>query len=358
MSTFRCSVAAAILAFSSSPALPAQQPSQANALALLGPPPGQRPVVVRAGFHLQDINAIDDGAETFDFTGVLTLTWRDPRQAFDPVEAQTEERIFQGEFQFNELSPAWYPQVVLVNESGTFEKHGTLLRVQPDGTSTLIETVNAVAKTDLDMRRYPFDEHQMEAVFEVLGFDEDEVVLEASEAAGATASRDVTVPQWRFVGVSTRSSERAAPYASQKRSSSTFVVSVDVRRRSFFVVRLVFIPLVLIVMLSWSVFWMDRSSLGDRIGVSFIGILTAVAYQNVVGDIMPPIAYMTFTHGVINFSLLTMCASVVINLVVGELDKRGRGQIGDLVDRRCRRIFPAVYFGLLLLTATIAFLFL
>jgi hypothetical protein len=112
---------------------------------LLGPPKDDGPVVVRASFQVRDINDIDDEAETFEFGGVLKLTWHDERQAFDPAEAGVAEKIYQGAYQFNELSPAWYPQVVLVNESGLFEKHGVILRVQPDGTLTLVETVNAAA---------------------------------------------------------------------------------------------------------------------------------------------------------------------------------------------------------------------
>ena len=112
---------------------------------LLGPPKDDGPVVVRASFQVRDINDIDDEAETFEFGGVLKLTWHDERQAFDPAEAGVAEKIYQGAYQFNELSPAWFPQVVLVNESGLFEKHGVILRVQPDGTLTLVETVNAAA---------------------------------------------------------------------------------------------------------------------------------------------------------------------------------------------------------------------
>ena len=112
---------------------------------LLGPPKGDGPVVVRASFQVRDINDLDDEAETFEFGGVLKLTWHDERQAFDPAEAGVAEKIYKGAYQFNELSPAWYPQVVLVNESGLFEKHGVILLVQPDGTLTFVETVNAAA---------------------------------------------------------------------------------------------------------------------------------------------------------------------------------------------------------------------
>ena len=114
-------------------------------------------------------------------------------------------------------------------------------------------------------------------------------------------------------------------------------------------VRLVIVPLVVIVMLSWSVFWMEQSSLGDRISVSFIGILTVVAYQIVLSEILPRISYLTLMNGFLNMSFFVVCASVVISLRVGVLDRQGRNAAGDRIDQRCRWIFPAVYFGLLLL---------
>jgi hypothetical protein len=97
------------------------------------------------------------------------------------------------------------------------------------------------------------------------------------------------------------------------------------------------------MMLSWSVFWMDRSSLGDRMAVSFVGILTAVAYQTMVSSIMTQISYMTIIHGFLYFSFILMCATVVVNLVVGTCDRAGDFARGDLIDRRCRWIFPITY---------------
>lgn len=115
---------------------------------LLSPPQQTAPVVVWAHFKLHDVNEINDEAETFEFTGILTLKWRDPRLAFDPNLVGAREKIFQGNYQFNELSPGWYPQEVLINESGMYQKSGVILRIQPDGTSTLIQTINAVANDE------------------------------------------------------------------------------------------------------------------------------------------------------------------------------------------------------------------
>jgi hypothetical protein len=336
---------------------PATPPSTAGEPFLTGPPQQAGPVVVQASFHLRDINDINDEAETFEFAGVLTLTWHDERQAFDPSEVGVDEKVYLGAFQFNEVFTGWFPQVILVNESGLYEKHGVVLRVQPDGTLTLIETLDAAAEAELSLRRYPFDAQRLDAIFEVLGFDRSEVVLQPESEAQSLADESIRVPQWVLEGIHTSAQDRHASYAGSAGVASAFIVSMDVRRESFFMVRLVLFPLMLIVMLSWSVFWMERSSLGDRISISFIGILTAVAYQIVVSEILPHISYVTLMNGVLNLSFFIMCATVVINLVVGALDRQGKVEAGDLVDRRCRWIFPLTYFGLTGLMFGVAFVF-
>jgi hypothetical protein len=313
-------------------------------------------VVVRAAFDLRDLNEIDDETETFEFKGVLTVEWRDERQAFDPATEGVEEKLYQGAFQFNEVFDGWFPQVVLVNESGLYEKHGVLLRVRPDGSLRLVETLNAAAKTELDLVAYPFDGQRLEAIFEVLGFDDSEVVLEAVPADDPSAPHvvpDVRLPQWSLTRVDSATRLRHASHAGTLGVASTFVVGVDVERKSLFMIRLVIVPLGLIVILSWSVFWMDQSSVGDRISVSFIGILTVVAYQIVLSEILPRISYLTLMNGFLNMSFFVVCASVLVSLRVSVLDRQGKTAIGDRIDRRCRWLFPLLYVGLLLIVVAV-----
>jgi len=324
-------------------------------------PQGEAPIIVTASFALHDINNIDDEAETFEFTGVLKLSWHDPRQAFDPAAEGIGEKMYQGHFQFNEIFTGWFPQVVLVNESGLYEKQGALLRVRPDGSMTLFETINAVAKVDLDLRRYPLDSQRLEAVFEVLGFDSNEVVLQVGSGSdNGVLNLDplFRMPQWYLTGINSSIGSRNTSLIGNGAATSTFVVSMDMQRRSFFIFRLVLLPMMIIVMLSWVVFWMDKSSLGDRLSISFIGILTVVSYQILLGETLPRIAYFTLTNGFMNASFLIMCISVVVNLRVGNLDRRGLIAEGDRLDRLCRWIFPLAYFGVLLVFLWMSFFFL
>jgi hypothetical protein len=87
--------------------------------------------------------------------------------------------------------------------------------------------------------------------------------------------------------------------------------------------------------------------------VSFVGLLTAVAYQIILGDILPHIAYLTPVNVFVNLSFMVMCASIVINLIVGEFNRSGRGDKADAIDNRCKILFPVVYLSLIAIVSVI-----
>ena len=309
----------------------------------LGLPESDGPVMVRTSFEFQEVSEIDDLAETIQFVGILRLVWKDERQAFDPDRTGLKELVFQGSYQFNELSPAWYPEVVLANASGLYEQHGVVLRIKPDGTSILTSVINGVAEVDLDMRRYPFDRQKLQLIFEPVGFRAEEVALTVDTDAIPETWKNITLSQWQLNGVENFTGDEQGANYDGSEVHSTLVVELEVVREWEFVGRLVMVPLFLIVALSWAVFWMERSSLGDRISVSFIGILTAVAYQNVVSDLIPHLSYYTFINGFAMISFYFMFATVLVNLIVGALDMKGQSERGDTLDLRCRWIFPTAY---------------
>ncbi len=322
-------------------AKPAQLPDDHHADLSI---PGQHPIEVAASFYLQDINEVNEESETFQFTGVLKLEWQDPRQQFDPDKIGVNEKLYQGNFQFDELASMWFPQVILANASEPFLRSAVVLRISPDGTCRLLQWISATAESQLELRSSPFDTQHLRAVFEVFGFDANRVQL----VAGPKPKREhaIRVPQWlvRDIKYSARTIDSLFPANGE--DSSSLIVEIDLQRRWFFLARVVLMPLAIIVVLSWSVFWMDRSSLGDRMSVSFVGILTAVSYQLLLGDYAPRIASVTFMHAFINISFWLTCATVLINLWVSGVDRKGNEQLGDTIDRRCRLVFPLVYLSL------------
>ena len=214
-------------------AQPSAEPPQgpATASTLLSLPPGKGPLEVRTSFELLSISRIEDEAERITFSGVLTLEWQDPRQAFDPVAEGASERVFSGAYQFNEISPSWYPQVTLANASGQFDSKAVILRVKPDGSSVLRQELEAVAKVSFDMRRFPFDRQQARAVFVLFGFDAGEVVLKTEPYSAVVDGAWSDVPQWTLgkVAASTRTMDIAHSQGSAppRRSSCRWTSTVS-----------------------------------------------------------------------------------------------------------------------------------
>ena len=117
--------------------------------------------------------------------------------------------------------------------AGSYESRGVVLRVQPDGSQTLSEKISAVAKTELNLRRFPFDRQSLKAVFEVLGFDDSEVVLQV-ESESSSVSSAISLPQWIITGIGISIRDRPASYAGRRGVASAFVTSIEVQRESFY----------------------------------------------------------------------------------------------------------------------------
>ena len=114
------------------------------------------------------------------------------------------------------------------------------------------------------------------------------------------------------------------------------------------------LPLLILVSLTWSVFWMDEESISNRINISLVGILSVVAYYFVIQDSVPRISYLSMMDAFMIGTFLLLAASVVISIVVDKLNRAGRTPTGDRVDRVCRWAFPTAY---VVLTTLIVILF-
>jgi len=319
---------------------------------LAGPPVSDGPVKVSLGFFLNDVNAIDERREVFEFEALLSLGWRDPRQAFDPEKLGLRERTFQGDYQFSEVFDGWWPQLILANESGGFDTQHVLLRIAPDGSMTLLLDIHAQAEMPMELRRFPFDRQDFVASFEVLGRGRDQVVLVPDPRTTGVGAEGVSIPQWQLRGLGIAAREYDPVYeAGNDGAVSQVAVTLDLARRPEHMLQVVVVPLTILVILTFSIFWMDRESLGDRMDISFIGILSVVAYQLVVNDAMPAIPYFTLMNGFLLSTYLVLAAGVVLNIVVSKLDQSGRRELGDRLDRTCRWAVPAGFLGINLLSA-------
>lgn len=317
------------------------------------PNPPSRPTEVECAILIVDVVDIDDLNESFQAEIAILASWKDPRLAFDAQAEGTDVKLFQGSFQFNEVFRGWWPQLAILNEVGREEPKAVMLAVQPDGTVRYREQRNAVLETPMELHDFPFDTQRLKASMIPFGNTADEVVLVVDERfAKATddyvrREKDVNVAGWDLQRLETEADQTVMVAADGQRRFSRLVTSIQLQRRSWqFIWEIVF-PLVVLVSVVWSIFWVEIDSLADRLNISFIGVLTIVAYQFVLVENMPKMSYLTFLDSVLICSFLMITLTVPQSLLIHSLVRKGKQRVARTIDRTSRWAFPLVYFLLL-----------
>lgn len=317
----------------------------------------EAPLEVRFSFSLVNITAVNEREETIDFDAVIHMSWMDPRLAYDPAEygmaadefvpgdySKAPRRIYLTDFAVQELFPGWWPGVVIPNGIGDRSATNVAIGVWPDGRVGYAETFYATVETPMDLRKFPFDEQALEIFFHPFVYERDELVLVPHEGLARTWAQNTGIAEWTRQGVSmTERPVEIRHYDGSASTVSELVATVRLAREPMHVLVSIVLPLVMLVLLTFSVFWMDQEGLSDRINIQFIGILSVVAYHFVVSGSAPEIAYLTLMDAFILTSFFLPAAAVVVSLVVDRLNRRGRVALGDKLDHICRWAFPIGY---------------
>jgi hypothetical protein len=313
------------------------------------PNPPARPTRVRCGLMILDVVGVNDVDETFEAEIALVASWDDPRLAFDPETEGTDQKIYQGDFQFAEIFTGWWPQLLIINQVGRGDTNAIKIEVNPDGRVTYLEQRNVLLETPMSLYDYPFDTQRLRALMVPFGNTSDEVVLEVdqrySQATNDYVRREqgVNVAGWNLQCLDMAADETELNLGGSSSTFSRIVTTITLKRRSGQILWDILFPLLVLVSMVWSIFWLDCDSLSDRLNISFIGVLTIVAYQFVVIDHMPRMSYLTFTDTLLLGSFLITTATILQSLFLGSLIRHGRRELAERIDRHCRWIFPLCY---------------
>jgi hypothetical protein len=313
------------------------------------PNPPSSPTEVKLGIFLADIIDMDEVEEAFQAEIIVIAEWQDPRLAFDAESEGSDYKLFQGEYQFNEIFAGWWPQLLIVNEIGSGDINALRVTVHSDGTVRYKDQRDVTLETPMALQSFPFDVQTLQADIISFGDYRDQVELVVDQSVlGATeeyaeANRKVNIAQWDLLNLDLQEGISDYRYYGAAKEFSQITMTVTLERKSSNMIWKVIFPLMLLVSLMWAVFWMDIENLADRLNVAFIGILTIVAYQFLIDGNMPRISYFTLTDAVLLFSFMLMCLSIYESLLVNTLWKRGRRAMAERIDKAAHWAFPVVY---------------
>jgi len=228
------------------------------------PPNPNGPTLVGIGIFANQLRSLDAVRDQYTFRGHLKATWCDPRLAFDPNEAGSDERVFFDADAKRQRDVIWLPGGFPANRSGSFETTERVVRIFPDGTVYNDLNLSIQLHAAFDLRRFPFDSQQLELIIDSFRWSADEMVF-VPDPTTAGFAPDFSIQEWEIEGVNGHA-EEFVPLRSAV-PNSRFIYEIRVSRRAGFYLWKVMLPILIIVALSWSVFWISHCPRQDDAGI-------------------------------------------------------------------------------------------
>lgn len=287
---------------------------------------------VTVGVYLIDLQSIDDSAQFFQADILLSVTWQDPRLVSGAgVESLAGCRPG--------LDEVWNPRLILVNERDVRRLFDDGVSIAPDGTVGYVQRLQGEFTLALELRDFPFD--RQEVLFEIVsrGYAPEEVEL-LSHVIGGEFGR-LTITDWDvgegYAVVEPRYIEPRDRYI----AGISFRLPTQ-RRLGFYLLK-TFLPLTLIVWMSWAVFWIQPGLLPPQIGVATSSVLTLIAFQFSLGYMLPRLSYLTRADRFLIGSTLLVFFAFGEAIWTSYLATHGREAQAVRIDRASRILSPACF---------------
>lgn len=297
------------------------------------------PTLVDVFLFVLAINEIDTLSNSFRFEGFGGLIWCDPRHAFDPEEEGTERRMIPNAQAVRYLENVWWPGVFLPTHLGRPEISSERLLLYADGTVMWSGKFNLRLAANYDFTDFPLDTQTLRIPIQGFEDDSNAILLQVAEER-VGVDRGFDIPEWTVLAMRT---DVGAVSGSRGGDYSEFTLEIDVRRKSGYYVWKIIVPLLMIFTVAWAGFWM-RDAQGQRQRMAATGVLSLVAFQFVAAAVVPRVPYLTLLDALMLWSFLVVASSMAGHVWA---DRRYRKdhQLGTLVDRRLRLVYPLLYVG-------------
>jgi hypothetical protein len=297
------------------------------------PPSPGTPTEVKLGFYVLNLGKIDQINETMDLVGLVTTSWTDPRLAFDA--SAFGERV---------ARPApdqiWMPELTIINAVNLQRRTPIQLSVRPDGKVKSIELMAMTVSTDYALIRFPFDRQTALVIWEALSSEVQPIHLVDDPAAdGVSRESYVTLSEWDIEDVHGAVTLRQSGHDDLSFPRHTFKMMIK-RNYGFYLFK-VFFPLLLITIISWTVFWINpNTAFVPQMTVGMFSILTAITFNLTITSSLPRVPYATLLDGYIATCYMFFFAMILSVVYVHVMINRQQAERAMGLIRRLRWIFP------------------
>ncbi len=301
-------------------------PSLVFAIDTSRPEPNIFPTDVLIKLYIIDINEIDAAKQLFTANIAFEAQWKDQRL------------VSNNKITTYNLADVWNPNLQFVNRQKVFKTYPDIVNVDQEGTAVYVQRFIGTFFQPLNLQKFPFDKQKIEFQIITDGYSPNEVNF----VKGSTGiSSNLSIPNWDIKGLNLKKLQYQFLPDSPAREGVLLTITAE-RHPQFYIYRFM-VPLLLIIFMSWIVFWIDPTDYTTQLSISITSMLTLIAYQFLALSSLPEVPYLTRMDILMLLSIVLVFASLIEATITAILAKRGEVLLAKSIDNYCRYTFPAIF---------------
>lgn len=288
------------------------------------------PTEVRVRMLITDVDAINSAEQSFTVNLWVEGRWNDSRLEHTGKGKMTRE-----------LHDVWNPRLQFVNQQKIWPTLPELVEVYPNGEVVYLQRIWGPFSQPLNLHDFPFDDHEFSIILVAAAYSPDEVRIIANPVLPSALGSEFSVADWDITGWKAE----GGVYKPLEEGSGApaFILTFQADRNVGYFILKVILPLLFIVCMSWTVFWIDPMESGTQISIAITSMLTLIAYRFMVGSLLPNVSYLTRIDIFVLGSTALVFATLVEVVVTSRLAHREKLALARLIDLLSRFIFAAAY---------------
>ncbi|KAM4555284.1 glycine receptor subunit alphaZ1 isoform 2-T2 [Odontesthes bonariensis] len=245
------------------------------------------PVNVTCNIFINSFGSIAETTMDYRVNIFLRQQWNDPRLAYSEYPDDSLD------LDPSMLDSIWKPDLFFANEKGAnFHEVTTdnkLLRISKNGNVLYSIRITLILACPMDLKNFPMDVQTCIMQLESFGYTMNDLIFEWDEKGAVQVADGLTLPQFLL------KEEKDLRYCTKHYNTGKFTcieARFHLERQMGYYLIQMYIPSLLIVILSWVSFWINMDAAPARVGLGITTVLTMTTQSSGSRASLPKVSYV------------------------------------------------------------------
>ncbi|XP_062539564.1 gamma-aminobutyric acid receptor subunit alpha-6 isoform X3 [Armigeres subalbatus] len=278
------------------------------------------PTIVKTNILIRSMGPMSELEMDYSMDCYFRQYWRDKRLSFHgPIKSLS--------LSIKMLERIWRPDTYFYNGKHshvhTITVPNKLLRLSQDGEILYSMRLTIKASCLMQLRSFPMDRQSCPLVLGSYAYSRQQLIYQWQNDESVNFVPGMTLSQFDLMSFH----QKNYTFARREGEFSVLHVSFNLQRHTGYFLIQVYVPCILIVVLSWVSFWIHREATSDRVGLGITTVLTLSTISLDSRTDLPKVRYATALDWFLLMSFFYCIATLLEFAGVHYFTKVGSGEI-------------------------------